>query len=113
MLRFTGPGGSPDSLVMVFQELYSLFRRIVDAIFQMFGISSSPPRIGGPPNTLRVHVKYAGRTVQVDLDPSWSVARVKNEIAPLLKVNPNEIKIIFAGNELPDSFVLEVINYNL
>lgn len=106
---FTGRGRSTDSLVMVFHALYSLFRRFVDAILQMLGVSSSSPRIGGSPNTLHVHVKYAGRTVQVDLDPSWSVSRVKDEIAPLLKVNPNEIKIIFAGNELPDSFLLEVI----
>lgn len=88
-------------------NLWEFFRGIFSAILRMLGVSSIHPGLQGP-NILRVHVRYAGRTVQVDLDPSWSVAQVKEHIAPLLNVQPNEIKIIFAGNELPDSFVLQV-----
>lgn len=60
------------------------------------------------PNCLQIHVRFGGKTVQVDLDPGWSVAQVKQHIGPKLGVEPAEIKIIFAGNELPDSFILQV-----
>jgi hypothetical protein len=95
-------------LVMVFRELFSLIGQFFEALIAMLGLGSSTPRILGT-KTLRVYIKYCGKTVQVDLDPSWNVARVKQEISPLLRVNSNEIKIIFAGNELPDNFVLQVL----
>lgn len=95
---------------MVLEVLWSLFRRVFDTLLKMLGVNSSPPRLGDglSPNSLRVNVKYAGRSIPVGLDPSWSVARVKEEIGPLLRVDPKEIKIIFAGTELPDGFILEV-----
>lgn len=92
---------------MVLGEILRAISAFFEALLQLFGMSASSDSIAGP-NTLRVFIKYAGQTVTADLNPSWSIKRVKDEVAPKLGVLPEEIRIIFAGNELPDSFVLEV-----
>lgn len=94
---------------MVFGVILRALSAFIDAILRFFGMSSNGTALVGP-NTLRVFIKYSGRTISVDLNPSWSIKRVKNEIAPKLGVSPEEIKIIFAGNELPDSFILQVLH---
>ncbi|CAH1117758.1 unnamed protein product [Phaedon cochleariae] len=54
-------------------------------------------------NSLSVYVKISGgRTVAVDLDPTWDIKNVKEVVAPRLGLEPNEVKIIFAGKELGD-----------
>lgn len=88
----------------ILQAVTELFRRL----FSLFGIMSPVNNITEGPNTLRVFIKYAGKTISTDLDPSWTIKQVKDAIAPKLQVSADEIKIIFAGNELPDSFILEV-----
>lgn len=45
--------------------------------------------------------------VSVCLDPSWTVQQVKTTLAPKLKSNSQDIRIIFAGKELPDSMVIQ------
>lgn len=56
----------------------------------------------------------SGRTLAVDLDPKWDIKNVKNVIAPKLGMNPEDVKIIFAGRELLDSTIIEVSdNYTL
>jgi parkin len=45
----------------------------------------------------------------VDLDPKWYIKNVKEIVAPRLGLSPEEVKIIFAGKELHDLIVIEVI----
>lgn len=60
-------------------------------------------------NTLNVYIKSSsGNTLSVALDPKWDIKNVKEVIAPKLGLNPEEVKIIFAGKELEDSIVIEV-----
>lgn len=60
-------------------------------------------------NSLSIYVKSnTGNTVSVDLDPKWDIKNVKEVVAPRLGLEPEEVKIIFAGKELPDSVLLEV-----
>ncbi|CAH0753870.1 unnamed protein product [Bemisia tabaci] len=59
-------------------------------------------------NSLSIYVKSnTGNTVSVDLDPKWDIKNVKEVVAPRLGLEPEEVKIIFAGKELPDSVLLE------
>lgn len=59
-------------------------------------------------NTLSIYVKFNRDTLSVDLDPHWDIREVKELIAPQFGLQPNEVKIIFAGKELSDSTKLEV-----
>lgn len=45
--------------------------------------------------------------VSVSLDPSWTVQQVKTTLAPKLKSNSQDIRIIFAGKELLDNMVIQ------
>ena len=45
--------------------------------------------------------------VSVCLDPSWTVQQIKTTLAPKLKRNSHDIRIIFAGKELPDNMVIQ------
>lgn len=69
-------------------------------------------------NTLSIYVKFNRDTLSVDLDPQWQIRDVKEFVAPQLGLQPEEVKIIFAGKELSDTTKLEVqtiisIEYNL
>lgn len=60
-------------------------------------------------NSLSIYVKSnTGNTLSVDLNPKWDIKDVKEYVAPLINMEPGEIKIIFAGKELSDSTKLEV-----
>lgn len=59
-------------------------------------------------NTLNIYVKFNRDTLSVDLDPKWEIREVKELVAPQLGLQPNEVKIIFAGKELSDTTKLEV-----
>jgi hypothetical protein len=98
---------------MVIASILEFVGRIFDVLLSMLGLSASVATLPLGPNSLRVFIKYSGKTVQVDLDPSWTVSRVKSVVAPKLGCSPDEIKIIFAGNELPDEFVLEVSEHKI
>ncbi|ODN04682.1 E3 ubiquitin-protein ligase parkin [Orchesella cincta] len=91
---------------MVFGEILRAVAALFEGLLRLLGMASVDSITIGP-NSLRVFIKYAGRTISTDLDPRWEIRKVKEMIAPKLGVSPEEIKIIFAGNELPDSFVLE------
>jgi hypothetical protein len=57
-----------------------------------------------------VYIKTnTGSTLSVDLDPKWHIKNVKEIVAPRLGLSPEEVKIIFAGKELHDLIVIEVI----
>ena len=62
-------------------------------------------------NSLSVYIKTnTGSTLSVDLDPKWYIKNVKEIVAPRLGLSPKEVKIIFAGKELHDLIVIEVIS---
>ena len=56
-----------------------------------------------------VTVNFNGSSFGVQFKPSWNISRLKREIARKKSVNPSAIKIIFAGQELPDNMTLEVL----
>lgn len=60
-------------------------------------------------NTLNIYVKTSGgNTIFLNLDPSWEIKNVKELVANKLGVEPNEVKIIFAGKELGDKITISV-----
>lgn len=60
-------------------------------------------------NSLNIYVKTSGgNTLSVELDPSWVIRDVKKVVAPKLGLEPNELKIIFAGKELGDKITIAV-----
>ncbi|CAG0882473.1 unnamed protein product [Darwinula stevensoni] len=69
---------------------------------QAFGFFRNKVPVG-----LHVNVRTnTGVNIQAVLDPNWSVNEVKEKIAPKLGFPASEVKIIFAGKELDDSFKL-------
>lgn len=60
-------------------------------------------------NTLLIYIKTnTGNTLPVNLDPKWDIKTVKENVAPQLGLEPEEVKIIFAGKELCDETIIEV-----
>lgn len=60
-------------------------------------------------NTLNIYIKSnTGSTLSVELDPKWEIKDVKEFVAPQLGLDPDEMKIIFAGKELSDTTKIEV-----
>lgn len=60
-------------------------------------------------NTLNIYVKTnTGKTLSVNLEPKWDIKNVKELVAPQLGLQPDEVKIIFAGKELSDATTIEV-----
>lgn len=59
-------------------------------------------------NSLSICIKTnTGNTLQVNLDPKWDIKNVKEIVAPQLGLQPDEVKIIFAGKELCDTTTIE------
>lgn len=55
-------------------------------------------------NSLSIYIKSQnGCTLSVNLQPEWDIRNVKEIVAPRLGLQPEEVKIIFAGKELSDS----------
>ena len=69
-----------------------------------FGFSKKPPPLG-------VYVKEtSGNTVFVELDPRWDIRNVKQIVAKKLELPPDsELKIIFAGRELQEHVIIQVV----
>lgn len=60
-------------------------------------------------NKLSIFIKTTnGKSLSVELDPLWDIEKVKELVAPQLGLQPNEVKIIFAGKELEDSTTISV-----
>lgn len=60
-------------------------------------------------NTLNIYIKTStGNTLSLDLDPQWDIKNVKEIVAPKLGLQPEEVKIIFAGKELGDTITIAV-----
>ena len=59
-----------------------------------------------------VNVKdFRGGSVLVKVYPDWDVAHVKSEIARRTNVNPQDFRIVFAGQSLSDTQKLWVGKY--
>ncbi|KAH8327610.1 hypothetical protein KR074_002853 [Drosophila pseudoananassae] len=59
-------------------------------------------------NTISIYVKTnTGKTLSVNLEPQWDIKNVKEIVAPQLGLQPEEVKIIFAGKELSDATTIE------
>lgn len=60
-------------------------------------------------SSLSIYIKTnTGNTFSVDLDPKWDIKEVKEFVAPQLGLEPEEVKIIFAGKELSDQTTIAV-----
>lgn len=60
-------------------------------------------------NTLNIYVKTnTGKTLSVNLEPQWDIKNVKEIVAPQMGLQPEEVKIIFAGKELSDATTIKV-----
>lgn len=59
-------------------------------------------------DSLSIYVKFNCDTLSVDLNPQWDIKDVKEFVAPQLGLQPNEVKIIFAGKELSDTTKIAV-----
>lgn len=60
-------------------------------------------------NSLSIYIKTnTGNTLSVELDPEWDIKNVKEFVAPKLGLQPEEVKIIFAGKELSDTTTIAV-----
>lgn len=55
-----------------------------------------------------VTVNFNGASFAVSFSPSWTIAQLKGEIGRQKNVHAGGIKIIFAGQELPDTWQLKV-----
>lgn len=63
-------------------------------------------------DSLNIYIKLSnGKTFPVQLEPEWKIKNVRELVASQLDIQPNEIKIIFAGKELCDDTSLTVCIY--
>lgn len=87
------------------QYLLDVFGGLWRILLAMFGLGQAQPSVS---TQLEVFVRTnTGEKVSVCLDPSWTVQQVKTTLAPKLKSNCQDIRIIFAGKELPDNMVIQ------
>lgn len=83
--------------------IINFFKNLIHNMLQLLSFSRKTLK-----NTLNIYVKFNRDTLSVDLDPKWEIREVKELVAPQLGLQPNEVKIIFAGKELSDTTKLEV-----
>lgn len=84
--------------------LINLLRAFIDKMLALLSFGSKTIK-----NTLNIYVKTnTGRTLSVNLEPQWDIKNVKEIVAPQLGLQPEEVKIIFAGKELSDATTIEV-----
>ncbi|KAJ6632823.1 E3 ubiquitin-protein ligase parkin [Pseudolycoriella hygida] len=83
--------------------LIDFIRNIMNHILQLFRFGRKTIT-----NKLSIYIKTnTGRSLAVDLDPKWNIKVVKELVAPQLDLQPDEVKIIFAGRELDDNIIIE------
>lgn len=84
--------------------LINFFKNLFHNMLQLLSFSKKKLT-----NTLSIYIKTnTGNTLAVDLDPKWDIKNVKEFVAPQLGLQPDEVKIIFAGKELSDNTIVEV-----
>ncbi|XP_058121399.1 E3 ubiquitin-protein ligase parkin [Anopheles ziemanni] len=80
-------------------DLFGFIRELISSMLAIFSFGRK--KIS---NSLSVYVKTnTGNTLAVDLEPHMDIKDVKEMVAPKLGLEPQELKIIFAGRELSDS----------
>lgn len=83
--------------------IINFFKNIIHNMLQLLSFGKKTIK-----NTLSIYVQFNRNTLPVDLNPKWAIKDVKEFVAPQLGLQPNEVKIIFAGKELSDTTTLEV-----
>lgn len=82
----------------------NLLKRILHRMLELFQFGKKTIS-----DSLNIYVKISGgNTLSVQLDRSWDIGNVKEIVAPRIGLEPNEIKIIFAGKELSDQITIAV-----
>lgn len=95
------------AIVMSF--LLNFIRNILHSMLQFFSFGKNKLT-----NSLNIYIKTnTGKSLSVDLDPQWDIKNVKQLVAPQLGLEPEEVKIIFAGKELGDTITLSVSLYQI
>lgn len=84
--------------------ILNFFRDLIQTMLELFSFGKKKIT-----NKLSIFIKTNnGKSLSVDLDPKWDIEKVKELVAPQLGLQPNEVKIIFAGKELDDSTIISV-----
>lgn len=84
--------------------IINFFKTLIHNMLQLLSFSKKTIK-----NTLNIYIKSnTGSTLSVELDPKWEIKDVKEFVAPQLGLEPEEMKIIFAGKELSDNTKIEV-----
>lgn len=89
--------------LLMFGYLLSFFR---DIFIAMLHLLSSKKHI--IENILRIYIKTSGNTLCIDIDPKYDIRQIKNIVAPKIGLEPNELKVIFAGKELSDNIIIGI-----
>lgn len=85
--------------------IFEIFRKILSHMFHLLSFGKNTIS-----NSLNIYIKTnTGNTLNVNLDPKWDIKTVKEAVAPQLGMEPEEVKIIFAGKELSDTTIIEVV----
>lgn len=84
--------------------IFNIFSDFFQAMLELFSFGKKKIK-----NKLSIFIKTSnGKSLSVDLDPKWDIKEVKEFVAPQLGMQPEEVKIIFAGKELEDSTTISV-----
>lgn len=84
--------------------IIQFIKQIIGSLLQLLSVGKKTIT-----NSLNIYIKTnTGNTLNVNLDPKWDIKTVKENVAPQLGLEPEEVKIIFAGKELCDTTVIEV-----
>ncbi|KAK7075810.1 Park2p [Halocaridina rubra] len=85
--------------------LLALFNGLWRSLLAMFGFSSSQPALT---DQIEVFVRTnTGEKVSVSLSTSWNILQVKKSLASKLNSTVEDLRIIFAGKELPNDMVIQ------
>ena len=87
--------------------MFNILTFLKDLIYNMLQLFSfSKKKLT---NSLSIYVKTnTGNTLTVDLEPHMDIKNVKELVAPQLGLEPEDLKIIFAGKELCDTTTIGV-----
>ncbi|KMZ59848.1 hypothetical protein ZOSMA_64G00650 [Zostera marina] len=69
--------------------------------------SALPTGSLSPPNTIKIHIKFSGRTIPLTIPPDSTVRIVKSLLQPLTNVLIRGQKLIFKGKVLIDAMNLD------
>lgn len=84
--------------------IVNFFKDLVQTMLELFSFGRK--KIS---NKLAVFIKTTGgKSLSIELDTKWDIKNVKELVAPRLGLQPDEVKIIFAGKELEDSTIIGV-----